>query len=157
MSFLGLQAADGTLDAGVVESATLTLAAPPNSPAWFSNQPVNASTSYSPEVAFNKEILSVSSVTSSGTNQPNVTIISGRVRFDITTDANPSVVYTLNDVRAVDGGRKSVVSLTTGPSLTRVLVDKSGYVDSTDVLSGYTTKHRFVFSKSLAAAPTGNF
>lgn len=128
---------------------------PPSTPSWFSGQPVSGSTSYTPQVAFNKTIASVGNITSSGTNQPtNFSYPSGRVQFDITTDPNPSVTYTFHNIIAVDGGRLASATLTTGPSVTGYLSNNNADVTNKVLIQAAAQSFSVTFSKTISNQPS---
>jgi hypothetical protein len=156
LTFNGLVSTDGTLDGGSVETAVVTLSAPPSTPTWFQNQPILGNAPYTAiQVAFNKTIASVGSVFSSGTNQPtSVSIVSGRIQFNITTDANPGVTYTFSNIVAVDGGRLGSATLTTGPSPTAFLSNGLTAVGNKLQIQAAAQTVAITFSKTISNTPT---
>lgn len=162
LTFNNLTAVDGSIDAGTIESTSVTLATPPATPSWFSGgQPKDSSTAYTTlQVSFSESVIApVPGIATVGASNSisNVSIVSGRVQFDVTTDAasQASAVYRFTDVYGSSGGIAAQLDLGLGPYITGYQVNGIAGVGD-KALIGTSVTGVLTFSKALAGAPTVN-
>ena len=128
VSFNNIVATDGTIDIDLIESITVNLQSAPHSPSWFSNKPQVADQQYTNvQVQFSEGIqtpLPTVTTTDVGVIISNISIVDGRLQFNVLPSSN-TAVYTFSNVKGINGGIASSLSLTLGPMLAYVYVNQN--------------------------------
>jgi hypothetical protein len=147
-TFNGLAAVDGSIDAsvnGLTVAGPVILNEPSTIVGWVGQQPTDANTQYNVSVNFNKQLsISRTPVITTSDNSTVVfnTISGSQINFSVTTLLNPdSVVYTFNNVAAVDGSIKNNATISVGAKINLLQVE-------TDLANTFVTISKLVKLRS---------
>ena len=158
--FNGLTSTDGSIDAnitGLEETHIINLYSPPEISGWFSEQPLSPSTAYNLSVQFNKALDNsmAPTITSSeaGVNPVFTSFDGNKVNFSLTTGSNPgSAIYTLSNVKSLEGGITSNTTISVGPYLTKteVEIDEANtFTESEKLVKLRTQRVKLTLSKDI--------